>query len=305
MKNKYKSLTALVLSMLIFGTVGIFSKHIPLQPGAIAFVRATVGMLFLITVMAILRKKPNFASIRKNLPYLMISGICLGANWILFFAACRYTTVPTATLSYYLAPAILIIAAFFVFREKITVKKALAILVALFGMVLAAGVIEGGAEGVSYIGILFGLAAAVLYATVVIFNKLMSDIDAFDKTVVQFGVCGAVLLPYVLIFEGVNDIKVDFKTVIFALLVGIIHTGAAYALYFGVTSKLSSDTIAIYSYIDPVVSILVSTVFFKEPITLLGALGAVLIIGASLISEIDVKNVKSRKTDEEKQDENR
>ena len=272
--------------MLIFGTIGIFSKHIPLPSGAIALARAVIGIVFLALMMLMRKKRPSLASIRKNLIKLLISGVCLGANWLLFFVACRETTVPTATLSYYLAPTFMVLASALLFKEKITLSRAAAVLIALLGMTLASGVIEGGAEGVTLRGILFGTAAAALYATVVMTNKTMTDIDVFDKTSVQFAVSAAVLTPYVIFAEDTSSAAFDLRTVIFILIVGILHTGIAYALYFGSANKLPAATIAVLGYIDPVVSILVSVLFFNEPISALGIIGAVLILGASLISEL-------------------
>ena len=202
MKNK-SQIIALIVSMTVFGTVGIFSKQIPLPSGVIALSRSVIGVLFLAAVMLIMGRRPDMSAIRKNLVKLILSGICLGANWILFFEACKQTTVASATLSYYLAPTILVIASVFIFSEKITLKRAVGMLATLAGMILVSGVI-GGAEGVRGVGVLLGIAAAFLYATVVIFNKLLCDMNAFDKTAVQFLVSALVLIPYVLIFERVE-----------------------------------------------------------------------------------------------------
>ena len=98
-KKERKCLMMLILAMTVFGTVGIFSKHIPLPSGTIAFSRAFIGLVFLILTKLLMKQKINFSVIKKNLCYLIPSGIALGANWILFFLSCKTTTVPTATLS--------------------------------------------------------------------------------------------------------------------------------------------------------------------------------------------------------------
>ncbi|MBQ9071345.1 MAG: EamA family transporter [Clostridia bacterium] len=295
-----RSLIWLITSMTVFGTVGIFSKYIPLPSGVIAFARAFIGTLFLAVFLLVRKRKPDCEKIKKNLKYLIPSGIALGANWILFFLACKTTTVPTATLSYYLAPTILVILSVFIFKEKLSSKQIISVSVALFGMVLASGVI-GDAEGVSIIGIICGICAALLYAVVVIFNKLMRDIDPVDKTLVQFVISSVALLPYILLAENAIALELEVSYIVYALIIGIIHTGAAYVLYFGSVAKLKSSTVAIYSYIDPIISILVSTVFFEEPISLLAIVGAALILGASFFSEVDVKTLfqkaKSLKND--------
>ena len=272
--------------MLIFGTVGIFSKHVPLPSGTVALARSVIGLLFLVALMLITRKPPSRTAIRKNLSLLIASGMCLGLNWLLFFAACRETTVPTATLAYYLAPAFMVLGSFVFYKEKISLLRIGAVALALLGMLFASGVIEGGAEGVTPLGILLGCIAAVIYAAIVLMNKKMKDIGSFDKTAVQFAVASLMLAPYTLIVEKPSALSVDLKCLLLLLLIGILHTGVAYALYFGSIGKLSAVSVGMLGYIDPVVSIAVSVAIFSEPITPLAILGAVLIIGASAASEV-------------------
>ena len=293
MKNS-KQLVALIVSMTIFGTVGIFSKQIPLPSGVTVMARSIIGLLFLTVMMLVMGRRPDTSAIRKNILPLIISGVSLGANWILFFEACKQTTVATATLSYYLAPTILVIASAFIFKEKITKKRAIGMGVTLIGMILVSGVI-GGADGVRLIGVLIGIAAAFLYATVVIFNKILKDMDAFDKTAVQFLISAVVLVPYVLIFERVEPDAFDLGSILGLLVIGVVHTGFAYALYFGAATVLPSSTVAIYSYIDPVVSILAATLIFREPLGISGIIGAVLIIGTAVVSEINTDFIFKRR----------
>jgi len=93
-----------ILSMFIFGTIGIFRRYLPLPSSLVAMVRGAIGMAFLLAVMALIRRKLDVAAIRKNFLRLCLSGACLGINWILLFEAYNYTSVATATLCYYLAP---------------------------------------------------------------------------------------------------------------------------------------------------------------------------------------------------------
>ena len=162
----------LTLSMVVFGTIGIFVRYIPLPSAAIACVRGAVGALFLLCVMALKKTKPDVDGIKKNLLLLALSGGAIGFNWIFLFEAYRYTTVAAATLCYYMAPVIVIMASPFVFKEKMTVKKILCVLAALVGMVFVSGVAGSGLpEAGELKGILFGLGAAVLYAGVIMMNK--------------------------------------------------------------------------------------------------------------------------------------
>lgn len=286
--NKHRA--ALVTAMAIFGTIGIFRRYIPLPSGAVALFRAALGALFLLLLLVCRRQKLDFVAIRKNLLLLLLSGAFLGFNWVLLFEAYKYTSVAAATLSYYMAPILLILAAPLFLRERLTRKKGICAAVALLGMVLVSGVLETGVASITELrGILMGLCAAVLYAAIIIINKRISGITATDKTVVQFAVSVVVLLPYVLFAEELTLSLLTPTATVLLLLVGILHTGLAYALYFGAVEKLPAGAVALYSYIDPVLAVVLSALLLKEPMTRLGAVGAVLILGAAFISEYQKK----------------
>jgi len=288
-----KAMTAaklnLIIAMLIFGTIGIFVRHIPLPSSIVALVRGLVGTAFLLVFIRIRKTPIHWDIVRRRLPLLALSGAFIGFNWILLFEAYRYTTVATATLCYYLAPVFVILVSPIVLKEALTVRKLLCVLAALGGMVLVSGVLSAGFSGSQeMLGVLFGVGAAVLYASVVLMNKKLADVPAFDKTIFQLGTAAAALLPYVLVTERGTALQWTPLAVGLLLVVGIIHTGVAYALYFGSIGELSAQTAALYSYIDPVSAIFLSAIFLHEGLTIPGVIGAVLVLGSTLVSELPV-----------------
>lgn len=295
MKALFNSKVQLITSMLIFGSIGIFVKYIPLPSSVIAFARGLTGMLFLLLVVLCSKSRLSFESIKKNLWVLIFSGAAIGFNWILLFEAYNYTTVATATLSYYIAPFFVIIVSPFLLKEKLSVKKFICLLTALLGMVFVSGMVQNGIPKIEEIkGVLLGLGAAVLYATVIILNQKLKDITAYEKTIMQLGVSAVVVLPYIIATENISMSAFDAKTVIMLIVVGIIHTGVAYALYFNSMKDLKAQTVAIFSYIDPAVAILLSAFLLKESMDIFGIIGAVLILGSALISELPEKKLKSK-----------
>lgn len=281
-KEKLKALSAMVL----FGTIGLFVRYINLPSSVIAFVRGLVGMLFLLAVVLVGGNRISRTAIKKNLLWLLLSGSCLGLNWILLFEAYRFTTVATATLCYYLAPIIVIVLSPFLLKERLTKRKAFCTLVALIGMVLVSGVVENGLPAPAEArGIFFGIGAAVLYAGIMLLNKRLKDISAYDKTVVQLGVSALILLPYCLFTVELSELSLSPLVLVLLLLVGIVHTGVTYLLYFGSMGHLNAQTVAIISYVDPIVAVLISIFILGEGMRLSGVLGAVLVLGAAFISE--------------------
>ena len=275
-------------AMTIFGTIGIFRKYIPLPSSLLALARGIIGTAFLLfLVLAVKRDKLSIEAIKRNFVFLVVSGAFIGFNWILLFEAYQYTTVATATLCYYMAPVIVVLVSPFLFKERLTPLKALCVAVALAGMVFVSGIPQSGFGGISELkGILLGLGAATLYAIVVILNQYIKDISAYDKTIMQLGTAAIAILPYTLLTENFADITFTPVAVCMLFFVGIVHTGIAYTLYFGSMSGLKTQTIALFSYIDPVVAIILSAVILQENIGLWGVIGAVMVLGSTMVSEL-------------------
>ena len=289
MKSENKSKILIIIAMTIWGTIGIFRRYIPLSSGMIALARGIMGCAFLGTAMALTKKKIEWKNIKENIFILLISGAVMGANWILLFEAYEYTSVATATLCYYMEPVFVMLVSPIFLKEKLSVKKVVCILVSLVGMVLVSGILKTTEFKISeFKGVFLGLGAAVLYATVVILNKKLKPIAAYDKTVMQLLSASIVILPYVLLVDNFKEISLEPVNVVMLILVGLIHTGIAYTLYFGSMSNVKAQTVAIFSYIDPVVAIILSALILKEKMGIAEIIGAVLILGATLVCEVHI-----------------
>lgn len=275
-------------AMGIFGTIGLIVRYIPLSSAVIACARGFMGLVFLLGVMLFTKKKPNLPAIRRNLLLLAVSGAAMGFNWILLFESYRYTTVATATVCYYLAPLMLLLACPLL-GERLTAKKLLCVGIALVGLVFVSGVLQQIPTKEELWGIAFGLGAAVLYASVMFMNKKLSPIPAYDKTILQLGSAAIVILPYILLTEGLPSFSLTAIQWVLLIMVGIVHTGIAYALYFGSMKNLRAQTIAVFSYLDPVIAVLLSALVLRETMTWGNILGAILILGSALYSELPTK----------------
>ncbi len=286
MKKVLSARTMLIVSMTIFGTIGLFVRNIPLPSSEIALYRAVLAAILIGAFLLVTKQKIPFAKIKKEIPLLVLSGVAMGFNWILLFEAYKYTTVSVATLSYYFAPVIVTVACPILFKEKMGVKQIICFVMSTLGIVLITG-IGDLSQGSSHIkGILFGLGAATLYATVILLNKFTKTVDGIHRTFMQFLSAIAVLVPYVLFTDGVNLSILDGRGWGFLLVIGLIHTGITYCLYFSSLKEMSGQKVAILSYIDPLVAVLISVVVLKEPMTPLQIVGGLMILGFTLWNEI-------------------
>lgn len=285
-----KSRMMMVTAMAVFGTVALFVRNIPVSSSEIALYRAVMAALLLGAFLLLSGQKIDFRAIRKELPLLLISGMAMGINWILLFEAYRYTTVSVATLSYYFAPVIVTVACPILFKEKMGVKQWLCFGMSTLGIVLITGVGDLSAGNTHLIGILFGFGAAVLYATVVLLNKFIKGVAGIQRTFLQFVAGILILLPYVLLTGGIHLHSLSGSGWVNLLIIGIIHTGITYCLYFSALRDIPGQEAAILSYIDPLVAVAISVFVLGEQLTLLQLLGGILILGFTLYNEIKTQN---------------
>ncbi len=295
MKAKIKIITA----MFIWGSMGVFARYIDLPSGEIALARGVIGALFLLMISVLMKKPFPKKGLANNKWLLLISGAALGINWIFLFEAYKHTTIAIATLSYYLAPIIIAIVSPLIFKEKLTWKKVMCSITALLGLALISGVLEASRQGVGNgLGILFGVAAAMCYASLTLVNKFVKNISSMDATMTQFAISAVVLLPYTIIRENLPGITVTWESLALLLILGIVHTGLAFWLFFSAIRDLRAQTIAVLSYLDPVTAVLMSALVLKESIGLVQVIGACIILSSALISEYDFERktpVKHRK----------
>ena len=289
MKENLRPRLMLIASMAIFGTLGLFVRNIPVSSGELALYRAAMAVTLIGVFLLVTRQKIPFAKIKKEVVLLFLSGAAIGINWILLFEAYKYTTVSVATLSYYFAPVIVTVVCPFLFKEKLTGKQLLCFLMSTLGLVLITGIGDVG-KGSDLMGILLGLGAAVFYASVVLLNKFIKNVDGIHRTFLQFLSATVVLLPYVLATGSITLGKLTGIGWGNLLLVGLLHTGVTYCLYFSALKELPGQKAAILSYIDPLVAVLISVTVLGETMTLWQVIGGVLILGFALWNEMPPKN---------------
>lgn len=277
--------------MLIFGSIGLFVKNIDLSSSEIALFRGAAGSIFLIVASFLVKQKINLKISKKNLVLLILSGSALGFNWIFLFESYRFTTISNATLSYYFAPIIVMVLAPFILKEAWTWKKGVSMFIALAGLFLVIQPDSGASSGSfnHLTGISYGLSAAAFYASVILMNKFIKGLSDFETTVMQLSIATLVLFPYTLMTESMSYAALDIRSIVLLAVLGIVHTGFAYMLYFSSLQKLNAQTIGVFSYIDPISAVIMAAMILGESMSLLQMIGGILILGSALLSELPDK----------------
>lgn len=280
-----------ISAMAIMGTIGVFREFIPFSSALIVLSRGVIGSLCICIFLLLTRKFKFEKYTSRQLATMIATGAFLGINWVLLFEGYRLTTVATATLCNYLAPSMVILLSPLAFKEKLTAKKILCALAALFGMVLVSGILTEnvGFDSRDFIGAMLAAGAAIFYALMVIANKKTTGVAPYPKTVIQLLSSAAVVLPYFLLTEDFGSITWSLPAVGLTLVVCVVHTGIAYVMYFGSMCDLPSQTIATLSYIDPIIALIAAWAVLGETMSIPSIIGAVLILGAAFVGETNFK----------------
>ena len=283
MSNRSRALALFLTAIFIFGTNGVAVHVAGLPSSVIAAVRGIIGALTLVAWARMCGHALSLADIpRSQLLRIAISGACIGFNWVLIFEAFRISSVAVSTVVYYIAPALVVLLAPLVLHERFSGMRLVCVLISFAGLGLIVG-LDGGA---SHAGILLALGAACLYASVIMLNTTFAEVDYRIRTVIQIGAAGLVTLPYALSTGAFAAVELTPSTIVFLLVLGTLYTGIAYALYFSAFSGLGAQEVSVLSYIDPVVAVVCSALVLGEPLTPATLLGAALIIGSSIASEL-------------------
>ncbi|MGE7907251.1 DMT family transporter [Peribacillus sp. NPDC094092] len=291
-----KSKIQFILSMIIFGTMGLVVKYIDLSSSETAFLSSSIGCLFLVFVFFIMKKSIPWKLVKANASPLFLSAIALGGNWIFLYQSYDHTTLANATLGYYFAPVFVLVLSPFVLKELLPIKKVVCIGVAILGMLLIIGNGISASGKDDLLGILFGLVAAAFYAALMLLNKFIRNMGMLEITIIQLGTTALLLFPYILFTEGFGILEVSRSSIPFIILLGVLNTGIGFWLFFSGMLKLKGQSIAMLSYVDPFVAILISAVILQEKMTFVQIIGGILLLGSTFISESNSINFRKRHT---------
>ena len=280
----------LIITMMLFGTIGTLSRFINMPSSIICLGRAAIGAVILLLYGILSNNRFDREAIRRNIGWLILSSCCMCVNWVCQFEAFKYTTVATGTLCYYMQPIFFIIMSAIVLKEAVPLKKWMCVLAAFGGMILVSGVLQVGFDLSELKGALYGIAGGFFYALVVLINKYMKNIGTVETTLMQMIFVSLIMVPYSGFTGAFGQVSITTVGIICLIVLGVVHTGIAYVFYFDSVNKLSAHTVGILSYIDPVEACLLSAFFLKEGLSIHTIIGAVLILVATAVSEFAIND---------------
>lgn len=279
MSNRLKYFLATIISSFS----GFISRYIICESEFLVLSRGLIGALFLFILVNIKGKKLNVESIKNNIKPLILSGILMGFCWITLFRGFQFSISITSLLNNMSSLVVVVIMALF-FHEKITKKQIICVIWVVIGVLMLSGLFDGQVQA-NIQGITYGTLACFGYSIVIIINMRIKDIDALDKTIVQLFISFLTVLPFA-IFGNKIPTSLDTTSIILIIIMGVVNTGLMFLLFFGSIQHLPSSEIAIITYLEPVISIILGAIFFNERMTIIGIIGTIIVLAAAVTNEL-------------------
>lgn len=278
-----------ISGLLLFGLNGIVSAKINLSSYEIVFFRTLFGGMFLLLLYLWINRnarKSMSETSKKEYLYILLSGIFMGLSWIFLYEAYRRIGVGLSSITYYCGPVIVMLSSPFVFRKKISLKQFLCFIVVFAGILLVSLPGLSGKASVDAFGLFCGFASAFLHALMVIFTMKAPHITGLKNSMLQLVISFftvAVFLP----FEHGVHIPEDPHQWFWILFLSFINTGVGCYLYFSETAKLPVTSVSILGYLEPLSAVFFAVILLHEALSLPEIIGAVMILGGAIISELN------------------
>ncbi len=278
-----KALFRYIFALLLFGSNGIVASFIDLSSQNIVLLRTLIGGILLIAIFFISGGKLTFYKHKKQFLSLAVSGIAMGASWMLLYEAYARIGVSIASLLYYCGPVVVLALSPLLFKERLAANKVLGFLAVLVGVVLINGDAFDGRGDM--FGIACGLLSAVMYAFMVVCNKRAKDIAGLENSTLQLTIAFLTVAVFVGLRQG-YAMQIAPSSILPVLMLGLLNTGIGRYFYFSSIGKLKVQTVAVCGYLEPLSAVLFSVLLLKEAMLPLQIMGAALIIGGATFSEI-------------------
>lgn len=272
-----------IFVLCLLGSNGIVASYILLHSYEIVFWRTLIASAFLLGIFLLSKQKFTFLQYKKDAFFLSLGGFSLGLSWIFLFEAYTHIGVSVGTLLYYCGPVIVMALAPILFKERLTRVKLVGFVVVLSGMLLVNG--EAFLEGELSIGILLGLLSAVMYATMVIFNKKGQAIQGLENTSIQL-ISALILVTVYSIIKGGFPVAMNTESILPVLILGLVNTGIGCYFYFTSIGKLPVQTVSIFGYLEPLSALLFSAILLGESLSFIQLIGAACILGGAALGEL-------------------
>lgn len=266
------------LAASMWGTLGIFAKllyQFNLDTFTVVFYRAMIAFFLLL----IYNFSKGLKIKKERLPFYAFYGFfSIFLFYVLYFYTVKISSVSLAVLLLYTAPIHSTVLGYFIFKERITSIKSIALIMAVFGVLF---VVNPNNEKMSIPAIVLGLLSGFTYAMYGILGKIAVRNERPEEALLYTIGFGALFLtPF-------SNFKVPLDAFPYLFALALFPTFLAYILYNTALREVEVSRASIIATIEPVVALILAYLIFNETLTLKQLFGAALIIGGSILIHLD------------------
>jgi drug/metabolite transporter (DMT)-like permease len=271
-----------VLAMMVSGSIGLFVTESGLPAAYVVFARCAFGAL---AVFVYCICSGSFRGVHYSWRVLALTiagGLCIVANWVLFFTAFSFTTITVTTVVYHIQPFVLAMMGWAVFGDRVTLDQAGWMALAFAGIVLLTGVGPVAFGPALCAGAGLAVAASVLYSVASIIAKQLRAIPPQVTLLIQLVVGALATLP----LAAPGGVAVAPRAAVCVIALGVVHTGALYVLIYRALQRLPTTTIAMLTFIYPGVAVVLDVIYYGH------VPGPPQVIGITMILLANVANAR-------------
>lgn len=274
-----------IISAILFGSAGLIVKLAfieGIEPIGLLTLQYIIAVIIMFILLYIKNKKMFLVSGQDLFRLFILGSIGNTFMTVFYYTAYSYLSMAMVTILLYTYPIIVFIYSLMFKSEVINIQKAVALIFAFIGCVLALGLTEGYLK-YSIKGIIFGLLAAVFYAFMNIYSeKKLYKVDALTINAYStlFSLLALIVYKFPsFIFKGNISIDLLSYTAVLAVFCEIIPL----TLMYSAIKYIGSLKASIIGNIETPTAMLLSYVFLKEHLSLLQLIGAAIVIYAVYI----------------------
>ncbi|MDP5276293.1 DMT family transporter [Chengkuizengella axinellae] len=265
---------SMIIAMSIFGSIGFIAVQTGLQAFELVFVRCVFASLFLGAFWLLTGKFKDENWDMQEIKRVLLCGVILVLNWVFLFKAFEMMSITVAISIYYLAPVIVLLLGSLFYKEKLTWIAISSILICFIGTMLISGLgTDTPFHQLLSSGLVWPFLAAILYALLTLLSKGIQQLSPYAVTVIQTTL-GSILLFPLVSFGAFSGLQ--FHHWIAITIIGVIHTGVVYLLFFGSVRFLPTRLISVLVFLDPIVAILLDTMIIGFRPSILQMIGILL-----------------------------
>jgi drug/metabolite transporter (DMT)-like permease len=276
----------LISAMFLSGTIGMFVEFSKQPIINVVFYRCAIGSVCLLIyffLKGLFKKQPAFS--KRDCLLVGVVGISVVLNWLALFSSYAYTSIGIATTIYHVQPIIVFFVGAFFFKEKITGSRMLWLAIAFLGVLLIINPAAQSVVGNDYFkGCILALIAACLYSVATLATKSIKVASPYVIALTQMLIGSLILWPFVQ-FSILPQTSLQYSSIV---ILGIVHSAFMYILLYSSYQKLSTSSIAILSYIYPLVAVAIDFIVFDKTLSILQIMGGIMVLGAGLCNKLSI-----------------